>query len=69
MVAFLDWNWYVSVITLVRIRTLVGHQDRLRLEVVRLDDHRGRLEVDRQDRRHGHPIGSFEWAGCPLRMW
>ena len=62
---------YVSVITLVRIRTLVGHQDRLRLEVGRLDDHRGRLEEVRlgQGRRHGHPIGSFGWAGCPLRMW
>ena len=60
---------YVSVITLVRIRTLVGHQDRHRLEVDRLDDHRGRLEEVRLGRRHGHPIGSFGWAGCPLRMW
>ena len=71
VVAFLDWNWYVSVITLVRIRTLVGHQDRHRLEVDRLDDHRGRLEEVRLGlgRRHGHPIGSFGWADCPLRMW
>ena len=71
VVAFLDWNWYVSVITLVRVRTLVGHQDRLRLEVDRLDDHRGRLEEVRLGlvRRHGHPIGSFGWADCPLRMW
>ena len=60
---------YVSVITLVRIRTLVGHQDRL--EVGRLDDHRVHLEEVRLGlgRRHGHPIGSFEWADCPLRMW
>ena len=60
---------YVSVITLVRIRTLGGHQDRL--EVGRLDDRRVHLEEVRLGlgRRHGHPIGSFGWADCPLRMW